>query len=185
MIAFYIFIFLILLLILIGYAAFILDSIILGHDLPTSKESIKKIKEVILKFKPNASNFYDLGCGRGTVVLAIKKQLPYLNVYAIDKNFLRIFLAKLKAFVLRKKINFVNQDIFEIDLSNADIIYTYLYYDLMPLLEKKLQKEAKPETLIITNTSHFLNWQPITTINTWPEGKFKNKNFEKLFVYKK
>jgi SAM-dependent methyltransferase len=185
MIEFYIFIFLILLLILIIYAVFILDSIILSHDLPTSKNAIYKIKDIILKFSPQASNFYDLGCGRGTVVLNIKKHLPNLKVYGIDKNPLRIFIAKLKAIFLRRKINFIKKNIFDIDLSNAQIIYTYLYYDLMPILEEKIKKEAKSGTLIITNTSHFLNWQFIAIIDTWDKKDLKDKNFERLFVYKK
>jgi SAM-dependent methyltransferase len=185
MIEFYIFIFLILLLILISYAVFILDSIILSHDLPTSKKAIYKIKDIILKFSPQASNFYDLGCGRGTVVLGIKKLLPNLEVYGIDKNPLRIFIAKLKAIFLRRKINFIKKNIFDVDLSNAQIIYTYLYYDLMPILEEKIKKESKSGTLIITNTSHFLNWQFIATIDTWDKKDLKDKNFERLFVYKK
>jgi alanine-alpha-ketoisovalerate/valine-pyruvate aminotransferase len=68
-------------------------------------------------------------------------------------------------------------------LEKADIVYTYLWYDLMPILEKKLEKELKSGAIVITNTSHFAFWQPIEIINTWPN--IRDSKFEKLFVYKK
>lgn len=186
-----IFVFLILIifsLIAFGFFIFLLDSLILRHDLPTSYKTIKNIVKIINDFSPSKSledlNFYDLGCGRGTVVLNIKKLLPELNVYGIDKNGIRIFFSKLKAFVFHKKINFIKSDIFNLDLSDADIIYTYLWYDLMPPLQQKLKKELKKGSIIITNTSHFLDWEPIFVCPTWPKGKFKDEDFEKLFVYK-
>ncbi len=157
---------------------FRLDSL-KGHDLPTSKLAIKILVNIIFQYKFKAHNFYDLGCGRGSLVLAIKKELPSLTVYGIDNNTIRIFFSKLKSKLLRRKINFKKQDIFQTDLRAADIVYTYLWYDLMPLLEKKLQKELKQGAIVITNTSNFPTWKPVRTYVTYP----KNPDFEKLFVY--
>jgi len=166
------------------FFVFILDSALRRHDLPTSKRAIKFLVEAISKNSPDAKNFYDLGCGRGTVVLAVKKILPRLAVYGVDDNRIRIFFAYLKSIILRQKINFKKQDVFHADIKNADIVYTYLWYDLMPILEKKLQKELKPGAIVITNTSHFSNWKPIKKIVTYPK-KLRTPNFETLFVYKK
>jgi SAM-dependent methyltransferase len=159
-----------------------LDILIFAHDLPTSKKAILEIVKIIKKYAPDASNFYDLGCGHGRVVLEIKKEMPNLNVYGIDKNPIRIFFAKIKALILKRKIHFVNENIFNINLSQADILYTYLWYDLMPVLEEKVKKELKKGAVVITNTSHFSNLKPIETIRVHP--KIKDENFEKLFVYK-
>lgn len=179
-----VFIFLIIiLLVFLFYFIFALDNLIFSHDLPTSKKAILNIVKIIKKHKSNALNFYDLGCGRGRVVLAIKKEIPNLNVYGIDKNIFRIFSSKLKAFFLKRKINFIRENIFNLNLSEADVIYTYLWYDLMPILEKKLQKELKKGAIVITNTSHFPNWMPKEIINTW--DNIKDSKFEKLFVYEK
>ncbi len=152
-----------------------------GHDLPTSKKAIKKICEIISKHQTKSNNFYDLGCGRGTLALAIKKAFPQFHVYALDKSHLRLFFAKIKTCLLKQKIHFQKTNLFKKDLRNADIIYTYLWYDLMPPLEKKLKKELKKGALIITNTSCFPNWQPTTTYIIHP----KNPDFEKLFVHVK
>jgi SAM-dependent methyltransferase len=159
-----------------------LDILIFAHDLPTSKKAILEVVKIIKKYAPDASNFYDLGCGHGRVVLEIKKEMPNLNVYGIDKNPIRIFFAKIKTLILKRKIHFINEDIFKINLSGADILYTYLWYDLMPVLEEKVKKELKKGAIVITNTSHFSNLKPIETIRVHPE--IKDENFEKLFVYK-
>jgi ubiquinone/menaquinone biosynthesis C-methylase UbiE len=156
-----------------------LDSLLRGHDLATSRRAIKALIKIISQYKLDSYNFYDLGCGRGTLVLAVKRELPHLTVYGIDNSAIRIFFAKIKSKFSGQKINLKKQDIFQIDLRNADIIYAYLWYDLMPLLEKKLRKELKQGAIVITNTSNFPTWKPIKTYVTYP----KKSDFEKLFVY--
>lgn len=164
------------------FIIFAIDSLIFRHDLATSRRAIKTIYKIISDYNLESGNFYDLGCGRGTVVLAIKKSFPNFSIWGIDRNIVRIFFAKLKVWLLGQKINFKRRDILKmnsLDLQNADIIYTYLWYDLMPLLEKKLKDNLKKGALVITNTSNFPNWQPKEIYITYPE----KPEFEKLFVY--
>jgi len=163
---------------------FVLDSLLRGHDLSTSKRAIRALVKIISQHKPDANSFYDLGCGQGTLVLVIKRKLPRLAVYGIDNSRIRIFFAKLKSAFFRKKISFKKQDIFQTDLSNADIIYTYLWYDLMPPLERKLQKELRQGAIVITNTSNFPNWKPVQKVVTYSKV-CKLPDFETLFVYVK
>ncbi len=160
----------------------VIESLIRGHDLPTSRRATRALANTIQKHKPDAKNFYDLGCAHGTLSLRMKKLLPRLDIYGIDNSAIRIFFAKLKARILRRKISFQRKDIFKTDLSDADVVYTYLWYDLMPILEKKLQKELRQGTLIITNTSHFQDWQPMEKVITCPKVS-KTSDFETLFVY--
>jgi len=179
-----IYVVLILVLLLFGifvalFFIFTLDSLLRGHDLSTTRRASRTLIKIILQYKPDSRNFYDLGCGRGFLVLAVKRELPYLAVYGIDNSAIRIFFSKLKSKLLGKKINFKKQDIFQTDLRNADIIYTYLWYDLMPSLEEKLQKELKRGAIVITNTSNFPTWKPKGIYITCP----KKPDFEKLFVY--
>lgn len=167
------------------FLVFALDSLIRGHDLPTSRRATRALADIIIqKYKPDAKVFYDLGCARGTLSLRLKKSLPRLDIFGIDNSVVRIFFAKLKSQILRRKINFKKQDIFKTDLHNADVIYTYLWYDLMPILEKKLQKELQQGAIVITNTSHFQDWQPTEKVVTYPKVS-KTPDFETLFVYVK
>lgn len=166
------------------FLVFAFDSLIKGHDLPTSRRATIALAEIIKKYKPDAKTFYDLGCAHGALPLRLKKILPRLEICGIDNSTVRIFFAKLKSKILRRKVNFQKQDIFKTDLSNADVVYTYLWYDLMPILEKKLQKELKQGAVVITNTSHFQDWQPTEKVATYPKVP-RIPDFETLFVYVK
>ena len=159
------------------------DSIARGHDLPTSRKVSKSIMKIISQRK-NTGNFYDLGCARGAFAVRIKRKFPALSVRALDNDPIRIFFAKIRAFIFRTDVLFSKKNIFDADLSNADIIYTYLWYDLMPPLEKKLRKELKRGAIVITNTSNFPTWEPIEKIITYPKAS-KTPDFETLFVYQK
>ena len=149
-----------------------IESLIRGHDLPTDSKTTKLICKIIAEYSPEASNFYDLGCGRGALAIRIKRAFPNLCVYGVDTSSIRIILATLRALLLRADVRFLRKDIFDVNLGNADIVYTYLWYDTMPPLEKKLQKELKKGALVIANTSYFPNWEPIQQIET-------------LFLYRK
>ncbi len=160
-----------------------IDSAVRGHDLPTSKRVTKSIVKIISEHEA-ARNFYDLGCAHGTLAVRIKRRFPALSVYAIDNNRIRILSAKIRALLFRSNIQFLHKDIFDVGLSDADIVYTYLWYDLMPPLEKKLQKELKRGAIVITNTSNFPTWKPVQKIITYPKVP-KTPDFETLFVYQK
>jgi len=96
----------------------------------------------------------------------------------VDNNVVRISFARLKSKIFRQKIYFKKEDIFQTDLGKANIIYTYLWYDLMPPLEEKLKNELRKGTIVITNTSSFPNWQPKEIHIVHPE----KPDFEELFV---
>ena len=166
------------------FLIYILDSLIQGHDLPTSRRATRALVKVIKQHKPDAKNFYDVGCAHGSLSLAIKKALPHLEIYAIDKSAIRIFFAKLKSKIFGGRVNFKKQDIFTVNLRSADIVYTYLWYDVMPPLEKKLQSELQQGAIVVTNTSNFPTWQPIQKVVTYTKIS-KLPNFETLFVYRK
>ena len=166
------------------FLVFAFDSLTQGHDLPTSGRATRALIKVIKQYKPDAKNFYDLGCGHGSLSSAIKKTLPDLEIYGVDNSAIRIFFAKLQSKILGLEINFSKQDIFDTDLSSADIVYTYLWYDVTPPLEKKLQNELKPGAIVITNTSNFPAWQPIHEVVTYTKIS-KLPDFETLFVYVK
>lgn len=168
---------------LLGIAVFFivsLDAILRGHDLPTSPEAVKAVSELIREHKPDAHMVYDLGSGRGTFSLRLKAVAPALQIVGADKGPVRVVVARLKAHFLKCSVTFRRADIFKTDLRDADVIYTYLWYSVMPPLERHLRDALKPGTIVITNTSYFPTWQPITTRQVWPQ----HKDFERLFIYK-
>ncbi len=167
--------------IIISLLILMVDSLLWRHDLPTSHKAIKNIATIIQSHHPRAKKFIDLGSGRGTLAIGVKKALPYLEVQGIDNSRVRVVISTLKARLMRQQVHFTKGDIFNTNVGNADIIYTYLWYDHMPKLEEKLKNELPDNAIVITNTSHFPHWPTEQIYITHPHAP----RFEELFVYKK
>ena len=167
--------------VLIIYFIFFFNFVFLGHNLPTGKEAQALVEKFLVSNGKTSAAFFDLGCATGIFSCALKEHLPNLNITAADKDCLRILLAKLRAKLLKRDVNFITKNIFALDVSRADVVYTYLWYSVMPPLEKKLLAELKPGAIVIANESFFPTWRPVKVIDIYP-GK---NNSERLFIYKK
>jgi len=161
---------------LIGYLAILADSILGDYDFATSAEAVHKIAEII---KLRKGNFYDLGSARGNFIIKLAKLVPPINYYGVDNNLFRVLISRLKALFFGKQIKFLYENIFNTDISKADIVYIYLEKSLLPSLEKKLQLELNKGAIVITNANKFPFWQPQATYITHPQNPEK----QKLFVY--
>ncbi len=176
-------------LILFGATVFILFDIIFSMimirvpSLSSNKFVIKKIiddpyfKDIFVQGKV----LYDLGCGRGMALFALTKKFPVKST-GFEINPAVLLYAKVKRLIsgskVRKnsKIKFGN--FFKTDLSKADIIYLYLFPEIVEKLEEKIKKECKTGTYIICNTFCFQNMEPIWTYFI-AKGSLKN-----IYVYR-
>jgi SAM-dependent methyltransferase len=90
----------------------------------------------------------DLGCGDGRVLRAAHRQYK-LRVEGYELN----PLAYLKASVLSlgcAAITIRCQDFWKADLSGADVVFCYLFPDVMVPLARKLKAELKPGATIVS-----------------------------------
>lgn len=121
-------------------------SMILNFFSPYYATPKKLVKEVIKKFqlKPN-EKFADLGCGDGRVVWAVYKMYKCESTgYEISPVLLLVIkLSKAILAPFNKKIKFVEEDFFKVDLKEYDVIYCCLPEDTLGLLSKKFKKELK------------------------------------------
>jgi len=132
---------------------------------PSNKKAIKTITDFI-KQELKSKNILELGSGDGRVANAIAK-LNYKNtVTAIELSpFLTIIHRIKNIFKNIKNVNIQNGNIFKYDYSKYDLAITYLFPGLMTKLEKKLYKELKPGSFIISNTFKFKNYKPYKELN--------------------
>ena len=159
----------------------LLDVVFGGHDFTTTREARLKVADILRQFKKDKAVLYDLGSCRGDFVFGVTKHSPDLRVYGVDNSRFRIWLCRVKSFLLRRPAVFLRGDLFNANVSKADAVYLYLDQSLMEPLERKLKKEMKFGSIVITNTQHLPFWPVSQIVVVHP----KKPGFEKLFVYVK
>lgn len=137
--------------------------------------SSKKAMDDMLKLADlkGDEKIVDLGSGDGRLIFHIA---PFAaSAAGIEHNPFFVLFCRFRNLFRkdRKKIKFVYSNFYKTDLSKYDVIFCYLLPESMRKLEKKMKKELKPGTKIISNTFH---------IEEFKEAKKLNKI--KLYVVK-
>lgn len=126
---------------------------------PTSKKLVKKMLE-IAEVGPN-DVLYDLGSGDGRIITEAVKSYGAKAV-GIEADPIRVLWSRMFLFFYRirdkSKIkwgNFFNEDILE-----ATAVTLFLGSKANEKLKKKLVKELKPGTLVVSYFWTFHDWKP-------------------------
>lgn len=123
---------------------------------------IRRLKEVAESQQKDTPVIYELGAGWGTLALAAARACPEAQVIGYDLAPVPLMVARLHAFFGRvRNVRFMCRDFFTQDLSDADIILTYLTENLMNELGVKISCETKPGTVLICNTFGIHGWTPV------------------------
>lgn len=90
----------------------------------------------------------ELGCGWAPFLFNAAKQEPKAKYLGVEVIKIVLWWNRFKARTL--PIEFKNQDFFTIDLSQADVIYCYLWDTIMADIYRKKWKELKPGARLIS-----------------------------------
>jgi 16S rRNA A1518/A1519 N6-dimethyltransferase RsmA/KsgA/DIM1 with predicted DNA glycosylase/AP lyase activity len=160
--------------ILSAYLLFTFYKIVFLNNAPFINSSNKKINLTINETLglENIQVVYELGCGEAKFLRKLKRKKPELICIGLEYNLIPYLLAHIKNFFLKKKIIIKRADIFNYNLSQADLIYCYLNPSSMEKLMPVFQNLNN--TIIISNTFSLPNTKPYKQIS------FKNTS---LFFY--
>lgn len=94
---------------------------------------------------------YDLGSGEGTALMIAAKEFSATGV-GLEIDPLRAWQSKLSVQFagLSKKITIHRKNFFDVDVSDATIVFMYLIPKTLARLRPKLLKELKPGTRVVT-----------------------------------
>ena len=117
--------------------------------------------EKILKTIPMHSGqvIYDLGCGDGRFLITAAKKYK-VKAIGFEINPWAYFLSKLRVGFCQANVSIHFQDFWRVNLSEADIIFCYLFPDVMERLREKLSKELRPATRVISCNFEIPGWKP-------------------------
>lgn len=144
-------------------------------NLSTGNKALKKIlKNISFKGK---KKFYDLGSGSGKLISRLANQNPNLECIGIEYNLVAYYFAKIRNIFSKRKVDYQLNDFFQVNLVDADIIYTYLFPGIMNRLEVKFSKELKKGALVIVNSFPLKSRKPNAVY------KGKTGNLDTLYIY--
>ncbi len=134
------------------------------HFVPTDTT---KVREMLAAAEVGPEDLvYDLGCGDGRIVIAAVKQHGARGV-CVDIDPVRIKESRNNADTagVTQRIEFIEGDLFEQDLSQASVVTLYLLPSLNERLRPKLFKELRPGTRIVSNAFDMGPWKADRTLN--------------------
>jgi cyclopropane fatty-acyl-phospholipid synthase-like methyltransferase len=105
---------------------------------------------------------YDLGSGDGRIPIAAAQKFGARGVgIDIDPKMVADAIENAKLAGVAGKVTFLNQDLFEANLSEATVVTLYLLPSLNEKLMPKLKKDLKPGTRVVSHAfSMGEQWPP-------------------------
>jgi ribosomal protein L11 methylase PrmA len=105
---------------------------------------------------------YDLGSGDGRIPIAAVKDFGAARATGIDIDPQRIQEAEAnrKQSGVADRVRFLNQDLFQTNISEATVVTLYLLPSLNLKLMPKLKAELKPGTRIVSHAFDMGDWAP-------------------------
>lgn len=104
--------------------------------------------------------FYELGSGDGRLVIAAA--LRGANATGVEIDRFRVLYSRAWIYLLRlHHARILQQNIFNVNLSDANVVCMYLLQSTNEKLMSKLVQELKPGTRVISVAFTLPNWRPI------------------------
>jgi SAM-dependent methyltransferase len=126
----------------------------------SNPENVRRMVELAA---PRAGEtIIDLGSGDGRIVFAALQGRPGVRGIGVDINaeLVQKSNADAKARGLSDRAFFLHQNAFDADLGKADVIFMWLFPELMRLLRPKILAQARPGTRVVTATWDLGSWAP-------------------------
>jgi hypothetical protein len=104
-------------------------------------------------------DIHELGSGDGRFMTALEKRYGRpVTGYEVNPIAWAVCRIKIMAFGLKSRVFY--RSFWDVDLSEADCTFCYLFPDIMPRLGEKLSEELKPGALVISANFPFPGWKP-------------------------
>lgn len=126
---------------------------------PTPDEVVSEMLKMAQVSKDDV--VYDLGCGDGRIVITAASKLGCRGV-GIDIDPERIRESRQNAIEagVSDRVQFIQMDLFEADISEATVVTLYLLSEVNLRLRPKLLRELNPGTRIVSHEFSMGKWEP-------------------------
>ena len=139
---------------------------------------------ILAELKPGEI-LYDLGSGDGRAVIMAAKDFGAESVgVELREDLAKRALSNIHELSLETKAQVFQNDIFKVDLSQADVVFLYLTTSANEKVKPKLETELKPGARIVSHDYEILGWKP-STVDNFCENPRLGYPSHTLYVYKR
>ncbi|MBP9718593.1 class I SAM-dependent methyltransferase [Candidatus Gracilibacteria bacterium] len=126
----------------------------------------------------DGEHVYDLGCGDGRILIAAQRAKK-VHVVGFELAPLVYLLARVRLWAAKCRAQLHLKSFYKAQLQNADVIFCYLFPEVMEKLREKFFAECKPGTRIISHTFRMHGVEPY---QVFPQDK--KTGMPSIYVYK-
>lgn len=149
----------------------------LAPSVPSPPNVVNRMLEAA-HLKPGET-LYDLGSGDGRVLITAAQTFGAKAVgVEISKDFVASSTKRIKDLKLDEKVQVIEGDLLQVDLSRADVVTLYLLTKSNDLLRPQLEKQLKAGARVVSHDYAIPGWQPARV-----ETVEAHKREHKLYVY--
>jgi predicted RNA methylase len=129
--------------------------------------------------------FFDLGCGDGRTVMMAAKEFGARAVgVEMRDDLIKKALSSVYEQGLQNRVTIVNGDMFNVDLSSADVVFLYLTTSANEKIRPKLDTELKRGVRIVSHDYEIVGWKPAEVENFCENPKLGYPSHT-IYLYKK
>lgn len=142
----------------------IVDGIVLLYGAPFVASADDQVEKMVKLAKiRKREKVVDLGSGDGRLLIALAQSGWEADGIEINPFLVWFSRRKIKNLDLKDKIDIYRKNFWNVDFSKYDVVMVYAIQHVMQNLEKKLRKELKPGSRVISNYFQFPHWEPTYT----------------------
>jgi len=140
---------------------------------------------LILSELKSGETFYDLGSGDGRTVIMAAKDFGAKSVgVELREDLAKRALSNINELGLETKVQILQNDIFKVDLSPADVVFLYLTTSANEKIKPKLEAELKPGARVVSHDYEILGWKS-SKIDNFCENPRLGYPSHTIYVYKR
>ena len=127
---------------------------------PTPNEVVEQMLKMANVSKGDV--VFDLGSGDGRIPIAAVQKYAAKRAVGVEINpdLVKQSQENAKQAGVSDRVEFLQQDLFKTDLSDANVVTLYLLPDVNLKLRPKLFKELKPGTRVVSHAFNMGDWKP-------------------------
>jgi predicted RNA methylase len=104
--------------------------------------------------------FFDLGAGDGGPIITAAQEFGARSIgIELREDLVKIIKEKIFTLDLKENVEIFTEDIFNVNLCKADVIYMYLTTSANDKLRPKLESELKKGARVVSHDYEIVEWQ--------------------------